>query len=86
MIHVFKVIKTSRDYVIIRDGGTYDQHGHIRNRRTVNQLIRYIELGKLPTSRYLRECARRLLTDEEYNNLQDKRKDYYINVNKGVRP
>jgi hypothetical protein len=80
----FNVIKNSRGYVIVRVDGTYEQHAHIKTMDVCRLLIRLIEANKLPTSRYLQGSCRRLLLEEEYSQLKRK-KQYYINVNKGCR-
>ena len=77
--------KVHKGYVVY-DDNKGKEHTHIRTEKTCLYLIWCIENGIKPTSSYLRESARRLMKPEAYDKLSDKkRKDYYYNVNKGVR-
>ena len=80
----FDIKRNSRGYIIIRLDGEYDNHSHVTTLNGCRLLISLIRQNRLPTSKYLQESARRLLTDEEYKTLRQK-KQRYVNVNKGVR-
>ena len=73
--------KESKDYVIKRVDGTYQQHSHYKDKREAEKLIEYLEKGKRPIRRYDQIAAKRLLTKEEYEALKvQKRKQMYYNV------
>ena len=81
----FDIIPDSnRGYIVRRVGGEYSQHSHISTINGCRKLINLIQLGLLPTSRYLQVSCSRLLTEEEYKVLKQK-KQRYININKGIR-
>ena len=80
----FEIKQSSRDYVVIRKDGEYSQHAHLKTLRGCRDLIHLIEMGWLPRNKYLQGSCSRLLTEEEYNNLKQKKQQYY-NVNKGVK-
>ena len=81
----FDIIKDSnRGYIVRRINGTYEQHAHINTLNGCRLLIRFISSNRLPTNKYLQGSCSRLLTEEEYVKLKQK-KQRYINVNKGCR-
>lgn len=80
----FDIKQNSRGYIVIRVGGDYRQHSHHKTLRSCREVIKLIELGKLPKSKYLRGSCKRLLTEEEYSQLKPSKQRYY-NVNKGAR-
>jgi hypothetical protein len=74
----FIIIKDStRGYVVKRKGGAYEQHAHLTTMNGCRQLVYYIHHGKLPKSKYLQGSCRRLLTDEEYQQLKKPKQKYY---------
>lgn len=80
----FEIKRNSRGFVLIRVDGEYKQHSHHKTLKSCHDLIKLIECNKLPKSRYLKGSCKRLLTEEEYNQLRPGKQMYY-NVNKGVR-
>lgn len=74
----------NRGYIVLRVDGDYRQHAHISTLNGCRMLINLINAGLLPTSRYLQIACSRLLTEEEYRGLKQK-KQRYVNVNRGVR-
>jgi len=80
----FNIIKDSRGYIVVRIGGEYAQHAHIKTKNACRLLIKLIEDNKLPTSYYLQGSCKRLLTEEEYRRLKSKKQNY-TNVNKGIK-
>lgn len=74
----FYIRQDKAGWVIIRVGGTYQQHAHVKSMAGCMQLIRLIEMGLEPKSDWLQQSARRLLTDEEYRGLK-RVKDKYVN-------
>lgn len=80
----FEIKQNSRGCVIVRTGGEYSQHAHIKTLDGCVTLIRLIDKNKLPNNRYLQGSCKRLLTSEEYEQLKPCKQMYY-NVNRGVR-
>ena len=74
----------SREYIVRRVDGAYSQHAHLGTLNGCRLLINLINAGLLPTSRYLQIACSRLLSEDEYRGLKQKKQRYY-NVNKGVR-
>jgi len=70
--------------ILWRQGGTHEQHAHIRDISKVKVLIHLIENNLLPKDEYLQESCRRLLTEEEFAILK-RPKDKYINKPKQLR-
>ena len=61
-------------------------HSHFRNRKAAATCRRLLIKGIMPKQPYFRETARRVLTDDDWESLrQKKQKDMYININKGVK-
>lgn len=81
----FKILQTNRGFVISNIEGKYKQHSHFQKLSDIYKFIDILNKGLLPKSRYWKEAARRLLTEEEYDQLRDKRKPKYVNINKGVK-
>ncbi|RDU22774.1 hypothetical protein [Anaerosacchariphilus polymeriproducens] len=79
----FEIKKDSRGFILIRKDGEYSMHAHLKNKNTCRTLIHLIHNRLLPRSKYLQGSCKRLLTDEEYSHLKEK-KQQYININKGV--
>lgn len=75
----FTIKRTTHDYVVIRVNGEYDQHSHFNSKSGAKKIIELIEHKKLPTKKYFRVAARRLLTEEEYNKLVGNKKQKYCN-------
>ena len=92
---MFKVVRYKRYYLVANTDGEYSNHTHIpvrsrtgeREYNVCKHLIFLIENKRIPRSSYLLSSAIRLTLDEEYKNqlleVQDRRKQKYINVNKG---
>ena len=69
-----KVLKSKRDYLVVRnDKGIYGQHGHFNRLYSAREFIGIIESGELPRCEYYIECAKRVLTQEEFNSLRVRR-------------
>ena len=75
----FTIKRTSHDYVVIRVEGEYDQHSHFKSKSGARKIIELIEHGKRPTKKYFVIAARRLLTEEEFEQLQSSGKPKYYN-------
>lgn len=72
-----------RPWLIKRVDGEYSQHSHMRKKKDVEEVKHLIEIKKYPSNKDQRIAMQRLLTDDEFRNLNKKQK--YININKGVR-
>ena len=81
----FKLIRDSRDFVVINELGDYAAHAHFKSETGARDCIRLINKGLLPRNEYYRKACKRLLFEDEYNRLIERSKEKYINVNKGVR-
>lgn len=77
---------SSRGYIVRRLNADYKCHAHCKTKNGARLLINLISKDILPISDYLKGSCQRLLTEDEYNTLQSKRrKQQYYNVNKGLR-
>ena len=75
----FRIKQNSKYFTLIRDDGVYNHHSHYQKESTCKLVIDLIHKGKLPRSKYLRESVKRLLTEEEYEQMSDKKKPKYYN-------
>lgn len=68
----FKVLQTGQfSYVIVRKySSSYTEHSHLSSLQGAIQLIRLIDHGLMPDSDYLKESARRILKEKEFNRLK----------------
>ena len=80
----FNILQTSKDYVVVNTEIEYKNHAHFKCRKDIHKLIDLINKGIKPNSHYMQIAAQRLLGDE-YDDLREKKKEYYININKGMR-
>lgn len=79
-LHVKKV--HCGGYIIINtDNNT---HTHVKSKSTAKSFIAWLRNGVKPESEYLVNSARKILTEEEFKRLK-KKKEKYININKGVQ-
>ena len=87
----YAIRMTEKDYKVFQKGNEDDCHGHLKDFERCVEVIDYICKGKVPKSKYLRECARRVTKEGKYKDLlerkaeRDRDKSKYININKGVR-
>lgn len=87
----YKILKSSRGYIVKNVNGEYKNHGHFRQLKTCYTIIRLIQKQQVPKSKYLRESAIRLSADIDYVNKvkrkikKDNDKQHYYNSQKGVR-
>ena len=68
----FKVLQIGKSsYVIVRKNTTnYSEHSHLSSLQGAIQLIKLIDHGLMPSSEYLKESARRILREKEFNKLK----------------
>lgn len=81
----FKLVRDSRDFIVINELGDYAAHAHFKSETGARDCIRLINKGLLPRNEYYRKACKRLLFEDEYNRLIERNKEKYINVNKCVR-
>lgn len=72
-----------RCWLLKREHGEYEQHAHFYTRKEAEYCRALIDCNKYPRNRKYQVAVQRLLTREEYSNLN--KKDYYYNVQKGRR-
>lgn len=72
-----------RKWILIRVGGTYDQHAHFLCKKDAENVRRLIDCGKYPYNKKYKIAMQRLLTEEEFKKL--KKKPRYYCINKGPR-
>jgi len=85
----YKIIRTSKDYIVINTKGEHRHHSHVKKESTARLLIKLVTRKTMPRSDYLVEAARRITLDDKYRYelelKQNKDKQRYINVNTGIR-
>lgn len=72
-----------RKRMLIREGGSYDQHAHFLCKKDAENVRKLIDSGKYPYNKKYKIAMQRLLTEEEFKKLRKKQR--YYNVKKGVR-
>ncbi len=75
----FRVLKTNKDFIIVNDNLRYENHSHFKRLSDCKRLIDLILRNKLPYSKYWAIASKRLLSEEEFNELIDKKKMKYRN-------
>ena len=70
----------TKDCVVIRKGGTYEQHSHFKNKDDMNKFLKLLDQNRMPKGKYNITAMKRLLTEEEFSQLTGKRKQRYYNV------
>jgi len=72
----YKVLQTSRDYVVVNTEKEYSNHAHFRSRKDINCLLKLLRSGTKPHGQYMKTAAKRLLGDE-YFELNEKGNKYH---------
>lgn len=72
-----------RPWLIKRVNGTYEQHAHCFTKKDAEKIRQLIDINKYPYSKEYKTAMQRILTEEEFKNL-DKKQRYY-NLQRGVR-
>lgn len=70
-------------WLLKRKDGKYDQHFHFKKKKEAVATKKKIEANKYPSNQVQKEAMLRLLSEEEFKNLN--KKDRYFNPNKGIR-
>ena len=73
----FEIIKTRRDFVLIRKGT--DMHGHAKTLQGIEFVLKCIEKEIKPRNKYFDTFLKRILTEDEYKRLRTPSKQKYIN-------
>ncbi|NLB19413.1 MAG: hypothetical protein GX829_00935 [Clostridium sp.] len=68
----FKVIQIGlSSFIVVRKYPTrYEEHSHLSSLQGAIHLIKLIDQNHMPTSKYLRESARRILKEKEFERLE----------------
>lgn len=81
----FKIIQSSRDFVVIRKDFPYEFHSHFKRYSGARGLIRLFYKQIIPNEPYFYTAMERITTDAEFDSFYpQKEKQLYRNVNKGV--
>ena len=70
-----------RPWLLKRVGGKYEQHAHLRTRKDAIKVRQLIDANKYPYCKDYKIAMQRILTNEEYKNLN--KKPRYKNRNRG---
>ena len=91
VIDEYRILQTSKDYIVINTNGKYENHGHFKKLSTCYVIIRLMKRKTIPNKPFMLEAARRITIDEKYKEVltnkqkKNKQRQYYFNLNKGVR-
>ena len=72
-----------RPWLIVRGGGEYRQHAHLRTKKDAERVRNLVDCGRYPYCKDYKIAMQRLLTEEEFKKL--KKKPRYYNPQRGVR-
>lgn len=79
----FKPRCDERPWLLVRVGGEYSQHAHLKSKSDCIKVRHLIDINKYPYNKDFKIAMQRLLTEEEFKSL-DKKQRYY-NSNRGIR-
>lgn len=79
----FKPRCNDRPWLLVREGGDYEQHAHLKSKSDCIKVRHLIDINKYPYNSEYKIAMKRLLTEEEFKSL-DKKQRYY-NSNRGIR-
>ncbi|MDU5377328.1 hypothetical protein [Peptoniphilus lacydonensis] len=83
LIIKFKPCCDERPWLIIREGGEYSQHAYLKSKSDCIKVRHLIDINKYPYNKDFKIAMKRLLTEEEFKNLEKHQR--YYNSNRGVR-
>lgn len=72
-----------RPWLVAVDGGEYSQHAHMHTKEDALKVRELIDAGRYPYCKEYKVAMMRLLGEEKFKTL--KKKDRYINSQKGLR-
>lgn len=79
----FTVLKTSSSFIVRNDKLDYNHHSHFTNLKRAKRCIQLIDKRVLPQNYWWKEALRRLITEEEFENLRICKREAYYNVQGG---
>lgn len=79
----FKPRCDERPWLLVREGGDYSQHAHLKSKSDCIKVRHLIDINKYPYNKDFKIAMKRLLTEEEFKSLDKKQR--YFNSNHGVR-
>lgn len=79
----FKPRCDERPWLLVREGGDYSQHAHLKSKKDAVKVRNLIDAWRYPYCPEYKAAMKRLLTEEEFKSL-DKKQRYY-NSNRGIR-
>jgi len=80
LIIKFKPRCDERPWLIVREGGEYSQHAHLRTKKEALKVRNLIDRWVYPYNKNYKIAVQRLLTEEEFKSLD--KKDRYFNRRK----
>lgn len=85
----FKIVRSKRDYVLIRKGNQFDyeHHSHFNQLRGAKLVVTLFHKNIRPKRRYFIESMRRVTTKKEFEGLRIKKKkqSYHNITGRGTR-
>lgn len=81
----FTLGRVYNGYIVINSELDYSHHSHFMCESAARKCIKLIERKLVPKGRYFKEAIIRLIGLEEYSTFVERKKEKYINVNKGCR-
>lgn len=76
----FKPRCDERPWLLVRVGGKYEQHAHLKSKRDAIRIRNLIDAWRYPYCPEYKVAMKRLLTEEEFKSLDKKLR--YFNPNK----
>ena len=80
LIIKFKPRCDERPWLIVREGGEYSQHAHLRTKKEALKVRNLIDRWVYPYNKNYKTAIQRLVTEEEFKSLD--KKDRYFNRRK----
>lgn len=81
-----QIKKVKNGWLLFNDCGGYERHSHFKNEKAARACLNLINKGIMPKQPYFIETCKRVLSKKEFERLESKRrKEKYININKGKR-
>ena len=83
----YKILETHKNYIVKRANDELYNHAHFKRRDHAFKFVHLLEKGIIPRSDYWYIAAKRVLTDEEFEEsvLQKTKTRYRNNGKKNVR-
>lgn len=83
--NLFKILK-GHDYIVVRKDFPYSFHSHFGKYSGAKRLVNLFYRKLQPEDSYFNVAMQRITTEAEFNAFIPQRdKQYYMNINKGVR-